>query len=315
MAIISVQLIGRGKRRATSDDVFLYEQVDSYRVITDDDQDTPVLWDDDDTEYPDGNDPANYYSIPQVSEQHPDAAAIDPDTNLLLRRKRYTEDAKDPRRWQLDCEYSTASADPALQAADPLDCPPIVNYGLEVVKVAVQSDLDGEPIVNSAGDPYDAQTIDDTVTVITIDVNQGYFTAAEQQTYNLSTNLMPIWGYPNRAVLCSSYTGKRSYRNGVEYYAKTMQFKIMGPVMAAITGSDWTKLMLVDQGLRQWNSDLGAAVPITDAQTRKPVTKPVLLNGEGLAQDVDKSELKLYFNTYTVKNLVDWGPLNLPVAV
>jgi hypothetical protein len=302
MALILVESIGRSKRRASFDGFWDFAVVDRYRLTTNDATDTPVLWDND-------------VRIPQYGSAHPHATALDTRTTCLLRRKRYQE-GDVQTKWELDCEYDTNAPDPSRETQDPLDEPPDITYDSERVEVAVQYDISTPPVLiaNSARDPVDPPpTIEDSIKVVNIEMNVQSFDEADMDTYQHSANSASVWGKPVNAVLCTTIKAKRQYRNGVDYWRRSMTFKIQGPLQTVLTGGDWTKLRLLDMGYRQLVTTGGVQRPVAITSANgHALSKPVYLDGAGAAQPLNVPP-NFVFLTFTVRKSVDFGPLNLPV--
>jgi hypothetical protein len=294
VSLILVEQIGRGQRRASMTSSYDFEVVDRYRLTTDNDADTPVLWD---------NDPR----LPQVGDPHPQALALDPDTNVLLRRKRYQEQDVQ-KKWVVECEYNTGAPDPSLQAQDPLDEPPDIKYGQERVDVAVQYDLDGNLVVNSAGDPFESGLLlEDALPVVTITDNVRTFGVSDQTQYLLKCNVLPMWGQPAGAVLCTTYGASRQYRNGVVYWQRSSSWKLMSALQTILTGGNWQFANIVDAGYRQLVGGMRQNITSPGGQQ---LSRPSLLNGAGAVQTAAMPVL--VYRTFTVRTAVDFGGADLP---
>jgi hypothetical protein len=316
MAILYVQYIGRGKRRATLESDWSFEQTDYYRITTDTATDDPSDFCDDDSDYPPppGNDGPDS-SIPQIGDAR-NAEALDPTTILYLLRQRWQE--LSDYVWELAAEYSTKANDPALWDSNPLNQTPVPQWGEETLRVALQADLNGDPFVNSAGDPFAATLLDDICPTITVTQNVAMFTSADILTYAGTVNLNPQWSSAAGAVWLKSHVASQQFRNGVLYYARVSKFIIMGPLTTLFTGGNWCNLKILDMGLRYWNLITEELTPIP-AQTHGGagasrgggnVTKAVLLNGNGGYNTSD--DPTPHYITFKVKNQVDWTPLDLP---
>lgn len=323
MSILYVQYIGRSKpRRAKLGSDWTFTCTDRYRITTDDAFDDPSIFASDDTEYPSPYDDADLNSIPQIGDER-DAPALDPTTTLYLLSQNWVEDSDTV--WILDAEYSSNANDPALWDPNPLNQTPVPQWGEETLRVALQADLDGEPFVNTAGDPFGATQLDDICPTITVTMNVATFSSADILYYAGTVNALSQWVYGAGQVWLKSHTASQQFRNGVLYYSRVSKFIIMGPLTQLFTARDdfpngnWCTLMKLSEGLRYWDPSSGSAKPIPArprpghngaAQDAQVVTKAVLLDEDGMYFQDQTPEP--YFIPFRVKNLVDWTSLDLP---
>lgn len=180
--------------------------------------------------------------------------------------------------WILTFDY--APFDFSLFGNDPTAWPILITFGSAKYERIVTVDQDGNPILNSAGDPFESPvTIDESRSIITVQRNElvkyvegtGGFNPLLAELYRDTVN-NELWnGFEAKTVKCSSITtGAPQYdsNNEVWYYQVTYVFEI--------DRDAWTKRLL-DQGYN-----------VISAGVRKPYLlggqkpeEPILLNGSG----------------------------------
>ena len=271
MSWVSTAEIGRGKRRGKLDDTFTREYYRHFEVRF-----TSQL--DDLTEA------LTAPGLPSPSDSYLTATGFDNDAlckHLLATEVGYGV-------YNIEAFYTSDAADPTKQALNPTDESPEITYQTERVEVALQQDLRESPIVNSAGDPYEAITTDDAMTVVTIAQNLNDYQLSDSEPYIFHYNSTSLFGKAPGLVLCTRFEGKNGFRNQTDFWTRTLQFKIMGPLMQQITGGSWANLVLVDQGIRQ-------VVPGTALQTIPPQQLIVDTTSGGAAHIVGSGTVQTVF--------------------
>lgn len=197
--------------------------------------------------------------------------------------------------WNLTVRYGPWNPLEHTDTGDPVDQPPEVSIEGVTFEKAVDMDINGVPVLNSAGDYFDPPvTKDEARVVIRITKNFASFTGADVLAYSNKTNGDVFYGYPIHSLkvappraqqLFSQFTGSTYTR--VEFQ---LEFNPDG----------WKK-KVINLGLRQLGSVGGseALVPILFGGV--PATAPALLDEDGhaLAPPVTKDNvLVLEFDIY-----------------
>lgn len=174
---------------------------------------------------------------------------------------------------------------------NPLDAPVKIEWGWMQFEETVDEDINGNQVVNSAGDPFDPPLVrDQSRPLVTIIKNQPTFSAALVQQYKDATNSDAFGGAGPYTWKCSNITGSQEYHPACGLYWPT-KYEF------AFEANGW-KTEILDAGLRQLDGSGGRkAIVGSDGQ---PVTSPVPLdNGEPLAPNASPSYLS--FQVYKVQ--------------
>lgn len=165
-------------------------------------------------------------------------------------------------------------------------------------------DVDGNLIVNTAGDPPEPIQIFEPRPVIMFHRNEASFTWAMSRQYGCKVNSSTWNGAPPKTVLCRKIRAIPRWRNGIPYYALTYQFEFRD------LPEGWQH-MLTSLGLRE-------KVTTTEGGTTTSELMPIYVNGEPTQEPMpldndgsacppgyeDETEWKVYKD-------VDFGPLNI----
>lgn len=214
------------------------------------------------------------------------ATATESDSLSFLQRIRVDEDdAGDGCGWFITADYGPF--DPTNQPENPLDEPPEVDgEGAQFEEIADQ-DRDGNPIVNSAGDPFDPPlTKDDSRPVVRVVRNEPTFSLALAYQYRDKVNGQAWLGAEPRTVKAAPVKFRRLFHPTCGFYFQVAYEFAFNP-------KGWTRRPL-DAGLRQKVD--GAFEPIKDKG--EPVSAPVPLDGAGQALAADAEPQYLEFEVY-----------------
>lgn len=180
------------------------------------------------------------------------------------------QESADGYSWLVDVTYSRSAIE------NPLDKPLKISGSQSAKQVPVEFDQNGDPILNSAGDPFQeilfAEDFDDT---LQLTFNSATIPFAASQAAKKTTNSAAILGL---AVGTVRYAGMSFQPQDHEtlgtYYTVTIGLAL---------ADDW-KTRLLDQGFREVDAD-GELVPIQVGG--KDASQPLLLDGAGerLASD------------------------------
>jgi hypothetical protein len=170
--------------------------------------------------------------------------------------------------WLVDIGYSTTATDPT---ENPLTDPVKVSGSQSARQVPIEFDKDGNPILNTAGDPFQeilfAEDFDDT---LQLTFNRAVVPFSAAQSAKRTTNSTPILGL---AIGTVRYAGMSF---------QPQEHDVVGPYYSITIGlalaADWKKRIL-NQGFREL--DNGELKPIKKGG--KDVSQPVLLAIDGTA--------------------------------
>lgn len=216
--------------------------------------------------------------------------------------------------------YETGSGgNEQVENEDPLQDRPSIRWGSRTVRVPVRLDIDGKPILNSAGQKFDPPAEEDLqVLVYEYSHNIATYSEANAQNYRGAINsdnftLAGLALEPYQARI-TSINATNAERNGTRYWRESVVVEI---------ADDW-RLTLVDEGIVKKSAEDGAGdpvyindgneirtVPILDANG-VPVVEQVLLDGQGEPLGGGDPVL-LKFDT-VAKPPRAFGPLGLPIT-
>ena len=174
--------------------------------------------------------------------------------------------------WEVTCNYGPYEALPQ----DPTQWPLRIDWGEAADKKSVIVDINGNAIVNSAGDPFkDSIEIDDNRTVLTVVQNMLTYDPQVAGNYRGHLNVAAFAGFAPKTVLCTNITASLRFDKNAgggtgegSYYEVTFIFQI--------NEKGWDRKIL-DRGFNYLVS--GTVTPITN--DGQPPSEPMLLNGSG----------------------------------
>lgn len=235
------------------------------------------------------------------------------------------EHADDWQSWIVTCTYSTEMPtngpgdfnSPDNQSGDqnnPEHEPPDIDWDWDTEHRALSKDLDGKPIVNSAGQPFTpVPTFEVAPNILNFARNELFFDRSKSSKYSFVTNKDVFLGAPPGTVLCYPPKAKRVFKGKSAYWRVTYKFKF-GRQLDDKGTLETIQPVLLDQGLcrLEGNKNLppqiikiaGAGVDAAaqgalgvidpDGKVRRrlmepipilkrgiPITQPVLLDGKG----------------------------------
>jgi hypothetical protein len=186
-------------------------------------------------------------------------------------------------------ETKTGSGSQEEENENPLDDTPVKRWSSRTVRLPVRVDINGQAIVNSAGEPFDPLPEEDfQVLVFEYQHNVLSYSETKASEYRGAVNNdnfilsgLPVKQYQARM---QNITATSAERNGNRYWIESVTIEIV---------DDW-RLMLVDEGRRRiadpadgvgveiylGENKFGQVQPVLDANGN-PVEEPVLLDGQG----------------------------------
>lgn len=176
--------------------------------------------------------------------------------------------------YEVTAKYSSKPSDSEEQDPNPLLRPPDIAWSKATYGKPLAKDLDGKPVVNSAGQPYDPPVeIERTRQVLTITRNELAYDYDLAEEYADALNSDTFYGKPAGRAKFAMPVATWKWENGYEYWQVTYQIDFHP--------EGWA-LLLLDQG----------SYELVDGPDSTKVRKPivdsgvthsglVLLDGEG----------------------------------
>jgi hypothetical protein len=163
---------------------------------------------------------------------------------------------------------------------DPLLMPIEVTWNLRDHEAVVEYDFNGNPVLNTASDPYDPPvTVDDPRLLMTVVRNERLFNISWVLAYRNAVNSDPFAGFP--PLTCKVLNiGSRSqwHQDAGWYYQTTYEFEFTTAAIDYATNTGFRK-KIVNQGFRAISSVTGK--PNQILLKGVPVSAPMLLDQNG----------------------------------
>lgn len=227
-------------------------------------------------------------ALGDVGSAHPD------DASASVQSIQVSCQSRDGTDWSVEVEYGPIRPG----ESSPLLEEPEVDWGLAAYQRIADADRDGNPIVNSAGDPYDPPlTRDDSRPLLTIVRNEATYSPLLADAYRDTVNLATFFGAPAGTVKCKSITAKRAWSPlvaGGFYWVVTYLFEF--------NRDGWTSRPL-DIGYRRLDGANRRQILI-DGQ---PATSPVPLDGAGGVLTPGDPPVFLAFELYPEADYAAFG--------
>lgn len=210
-------------------------------------------------------------------------------------------------QWTVTVQY--APFDTSAFGPDPTSWAVRVSFGGERVEKVIWFDKAGNPIRNSAGDPFgDPITIDDSRVVMNITRNElvSTFGVTKPSIYNDTVN-DAIWngfaaGTCKMGVITTS---EPQYDSSNHVYFLTVTYPV------TIGRTPWIKNVL-DQGFNQLIGTTPKLTRIKDETTGQEVSDPRPLDGSGVKLAPTATPVTLPFDVY---DATDWSALGINLAL
>lgn len=180
-----------------------------------------------------------------------------------------------PTLWTVTVTYrSLRTGRPETQHPDPLERPTEYEWDDATEYVYPGFDLDGKPILNSAGDKFEPSIgIPVAMPVLRVTRNEKTFSPSVAYQYAWARNSDSFYGVGAGRALMLPWRAQKVYENGGEYWRVVREIKFRLPPL-----DTWAYLRVLDAGMRERVD--GKLRNITDADGN-PATVPMLLNGSG----------------------------------
>jgi hypothetical protein len=207
----------------------------------------------------------------------PQAVVLDLDAELVAPRITYEGDNSLASLWRATVKYGPW--DPLTHAVDgnPVNLPVRFYFDFTVAEKVAFEDVDGDPIVNSAGDPYDPPLMREVLrATLNVERNELASTVNIVTLQQLSNTLnVATWNsFPAKTVRLSPMKIPMA-----EYSQVTNQYFYPMKYVFEIDWDTWVKQIL-NAGFRQLDSS-GNLIPIL--VNGQPATTPVPLDESGHA--------------------------------
>jgi hypothetical protein len=163
---------------------------------------------------------------------------------------------------------------------NPLQMPIEVSWALRDHEAVLQYDVNGNPVLNTAGDPYDPPVvIDDPRLVMTVVRNEAQFNVGWVLAYRNAVNSDPFAGFP--ALMCKvlNISSRSQWHQDVGwYYQTTYEFEFTTSQIDYDTQTGFRE-KIVSMGFRAISSVTGLPYHITLKGV--PISAPMTLDKSG----------------------------------
>jgi len=231
--------------------------------------------------------------------------SVHPDDSWAKVIKKSARQGEDANWWQVTVDYSTKlPIDPDEAAESPLARPPKVRIGTNKFSRIITEDVNGDAIVNSAGQPFEGgYEVSDSRATLSISWNVSaasfnYITLTDlQNKINSDTYL----GYSAGKLLVTDVSADGpTLENDVLFWACSVSLEIKNDE------DGWAVTKVLDQGYMQLG-DGGEPELIRDA-SGQPVTQMKLLDGVGTELPNGGTPVFLEFAMYDAATFGDVLP-------
>jgi hypothetical protein len=167
----------------------------------------------------------------------------------------------DEQKWTIECQYSS-EYQPPIENFNPNADSPLFRWGSEKIAQGMQTDLNGIPVVNSAGDPFETQSDEYVVKTLTMTRNEPFYNLDLAEYLENSVNYYPIWGYGRGQAWLIEYSAVGpQFRNGIQYWPHTYVWKLDRRFVgsAGATGGITSSLTTMPQQIGETSLTAGPA--------------------------------------------------------
>ncbi len=230
---------------------------------------------------------------------------VHPDDPIAFIRGRNAVMEHQPFVWRMLCRYSSGRE----VSNNPLADPAIITWNTEQFQKSFIEDINGNAVLNSAGDPFDPpHIIDNARWAVSVRKNVSGVPAAILSYRNaINSNVFVIQGIPvgiRRGKISAIHIGEVLHRNSVAFvvFSYILQLKDS-------TEDDW-RPRLLDQGLYELVEDVLQPIKVQppSLEAGEAVTTPKQLDGSGVAI-VNPTVLTGVFRTFAGNRELDFSVL------
>lgn len=230
-----------------------------------------------------------------IGDAHPVIASA------FLRRLNPSLEGENRFVWRVTGEYEQGVL--PSWPGNPLEAPTQVTWGSSAFTAPAVEDIDGNAIVNSAGQPFDPPlTIERRALAATISYNSETFDADQADEFEDSVNIAATQvanlNVGARVAKIEEMGAVKQFYRDIEYWAVTIK--------VALNKNTWDRQVL-DQGIFALDDDDNLVRMATD--DGEEVTEPLKLDGSGKKLDPQTANpVYLIYKTFEEKN---FATLNL----
>lgn len=229
------------------------------------------------------------------------------DTRVATAREVTANNREDsPYFWDVIVNYSNRTEDPAKHTPDPVQRRPSVSWTNQLQTIVSPSDLNGDAIVNSAGEKFsDPPEENEIIQVYHVSRTEDFDpNPALGATFVDSVNQHTFMGiYPPGYAKCTKLDSKERFENNRYYYDTDYDISCRSPLKPY----GWQPYIL-DQGMHTKDPITGKPRAIFDDKTGQPIQSPVLLDGNGQLLANAEASLQQGLNAVTTQ-----GVFNTPI--
>jgi hypothetical protein len=191
-------------------------------------------------------------------------------------------EGNDGTQWIVTIHYGWYNANQAGGGADqnPLNMPIEVSWSLRDHETVLDTDQNGNPVLNTAYDPYDPPiVIDDPRLVMTVVRNEPKFNIAWVLAYRNAVNNDQFGGFPPLTCKVLNISSRSQWHQDAGwYYQTTYEFEFLTASIDYDTNTGYRK-RIISQGFRAISSVTGKPYHITLKGV--PISSPMLLDSNG----------------------------------
>ncbi len=237
----------------------------------------------------------------------PVVVPVEQDTGSFLQSIGCVQDGDDGKQWIMTLEYGPFDVNHELGESDengthdPEKKPVEVSWTSAKYERSKPVDQDGNPFLNTVGDPFDdPPAIEESRPVLTIVRNEQVFNQSWIGQYVDRVNSDIFLGFAPNTVKCKDISGKREYEADWGYYwAVTYEFEFRDDP----DGKGWTEQIL-NAGYRQ--KEGGTGEPKTVMIDGAPASQEVALQRDG-SYVPGGAPYYLEFKLFKTANFTDFG--------
>ncbi len=143
--------------------------------------------------------------------------------------------------YEASCSYESPvfkSPEAGDEEDNPLNVPPDIQFSTVVSEEETQSDIDGQPLVNSAGDPFTGITMEITDMAISISKNVATFNPTQMIYYNGAVNSDSFLGFSAGQLKLQNFTATPIVGN-IPYWKLTLSLLARTPTPEVPSDKVW----------------------------------------------------------------------------
>lgn len=297
MAVLTCTLL-RGRDFSMGDDL-RREHTDRYHILCD--RDTHSPWEAARMAVKVGPNP-----LPGMYEAH------SRDVYARVKNIQVTQHDEKPALFTATVKFDTKYDLLSNRQQNPLNRPP--RYFLELMQFErpVVKDIDGKPIQNACGQPFDPPLMQDDsrqVLVAVRNVSSIFELTALQQVYKDAINTNPFYGAkPRQAKVVSITSGEQKFEGDVAYYEVAIRIAFKE------NGETWVREVLntgMSRFIRKETETEGETnvefILTTKDRRGDPINSPVKLAKDGTLLEEGSKPVYLKFKTYPERDFSGLG--------